>query len=68
MDDRGCEFCRDEQNMYFGHVEQLASNEDKGVLLRCPQCGWLYLDPRDGRSEPRHIEADTAASWFRFSS
>lgn len=54
--------------MYFGHVEQLASNEDKGVLLRCPQCGWLYLDPRDGRSEPRHIEADTAASWFRFSS
>lgn len=54
--------------MYFGHVEQVASNEDKGVLQRCPQCGWLYLDPRDGLSGPRHIDTGTAARWFGFSS
>jgi hypothetical protein len=67
VDDRGCEYCRDDQNMHYGHVEQVASNEDMGVLLRCPQCGWLYLDPSDGLSEPRHIDAANAASWFGFS-
>lgn len=68
VDDRGCEYCRDDQNMHFGHVEQVATNDDKGVLLRCPQCGWLYLDPCDGLSEPRHIDAGTAAHSFGFSS
>ncbi len=67
MDDRGCDFCRDDHNMHFGHVEQVASNEDKGVLLRCPECAWLYLDPCDGRSEPLSIDALDAASWFGFS-
>jgi uncharacterized C2H2 Zn-finger protein len=52
--------------MYFGHVEQVASNDDQGILLRCPRCGWLYLDPADG-SEPRHIDDTNAASWFGFS-
>jgi len=66
MDDRGCDFCRDDQNMHFGYVEQVASNEDKGVLLRCPHCGWLYLDRRDGLSEPGHIDAGNAESWFGF--
>lgn len=66
MGDRGCGFFRDDQNMHSGHVEQLASDEDKGVLLRCPRCGWLYLNPCDGLSEPRHIEAGAAASWFGF--
>jgi hypothetical protein len=29
--------------MYFGHVEQVASNEDRHtVLVRCPRCAWLY--------------------------
>jgi len=27
----------------------------------------LYLDPRDGLSEPRHIDAANAVSWFGFS-
>jgi hypothetical protein len=67
MDDRGCDYCLDDQNMYYGNVEQVASSEDKGVLLRCPQCGWPYLDPRDGRSEPRHIDAGDAANRFGFS-
>ena len=68
VDDRGCDYCRDDQNMHYGHVEQVASNEDRGVLLRCPQCGWLYLDPSDGLSEPRPLDAANAASWFGFSS
>jgi len=66
MDDRGCDYCRDDQNMHFGHVEQIASNEDGGVFLRCPQCRWLYLDPCDGHSEPYHTDSGTAASWFGF--
>ena len=54
--------------MHYGHVEQVASDEDRGVLLRCPQCRWLYLDPSDGVSEPRRIDAANAMSWFGFSS
>jgi hypothetical protein len=61
--ERGCDFCRDDQNMYFGHLEQVAASDDHGILLRCPQCAWLYLDPGDG-SEPRHIDAANALSWF----
>jgi hypothetical protein len=53
--------------MHYGHVEEVASNQDRGVLLRCRQCGWLYLDPSDGLSEPRRIDAADAASWFGFS-
>ena len=53
--------------MNFGHVGQVASNDDIGVLLRCPRCGWLYLDPMDGLSKPRHVDAETAASGFGFS-
>lgn len=68
VDDRGCAYCRDDQNMHFGHVEQVAANEDKGVLLLCPRCGWLYLDPRDGLFEPHHVDAGTAANCFGFSS
>lgn len=68
MDDRGCQYCRDDQNMHYGHVEQVASDEDKGILLRCPRCTWLYLDACDGRSEPRHIDAGSAATWFGFDS
>lgn len=54
--------------MHYGHVEQVASDEDKGILLRCPRCTWLYLDACDGRSEPRHIDAGSAATWFGFDS
>lgn len=66
VDERGCDYCRDDQNLHFGHVVPVASDEDKGVLLRCPHCGWLYLDPCDGLSDPRHIDTDTAARWFGF--
>ena len=64
--DRGCEFCADDANMHFGHVKQVAEDDLRGALLQCPRCGWFYLDPRDGLSEPRHIEPADAASWFGF--
>lgn len=66
VDDRGCDYCRDDQNMHYGHVAQVGSADDRGLLLRCPRCGWLYLDPCDGLSEPSHIGADDAATWFGF--
>ena len=53
--------------MRFGHVEQVASNEDTGLLLRCPRCGWLYLDPCDGIREPYSIDRSDAARWFDYS-
>lgn len=52
--------------MLYGHVEQVASSEARGtVLLRCPQCGWLYEDNQ--RSEPVHVTADNAWEWFGYS-
>lgn len=66
MSERGCEFCRDDQNLHFGHVEQVASIEDRGLLLRCPRGGWLYLDPSNGVTEPTHMDADDAASLFGY--
>jgi hypothetical protein len=66
VEERGCEYCRDDQNMHLGHVEQVASDDGHGLLLRCPECSWLYLDPSDGLSEPRHIDSATAASWFGY--
>ena len=64
MNQRGCEYCLDDRNMKFGHVEQIASSEQRGLLLRCPQCGWLYVDPSDGVSEPIRIALDDAANSF----
>lgn len=67
VEQRGCDFCGDDQNMHFGHVEQVASSEAKGLLLRCPRCGWLYLDPRDGITEPYPIDRSDASRWFNYS-
>jgi hypothetical protein len=54
-DERGCDYCADDQNMFFGHVEQIASSERaRTILLRCPRCGWLYeTTPRcEARATP----------------
>ena len=66
VEDRGCDYCRDDQNMGNGHVEQVASSSKRGLLLQCPRCGSLYLDPSDGVSDTRYIDAETASSWFEF--
>lgn len=64
VDSRGCDFCRDDQNMCSGHIEQVASSQAEGLLLRCPRCGWLYLDPCDGITEPYPIDVADASRLF----
>jgi hypothetical protein len=66
MQERGCDYCRADSNMLYGHVEQVAASaERRTVLLRCPQCGWLYED--DQRSDPVHVSADKARERFEYS-
>jgi hypothetical protein len=67
MEYRGCDFCRDDENMSCGPVSQVASSESVGVLLRCPRCAWLYLDPRDGFTAAFPIEGRDASRWFDYS-
>ena len=44
---RGCEFCAEPGNLYFGHVTQLASNASRrSVLLQCPRCSAYYEESR----------------------
>ncbi len=65
MSDRGCEYCADDANMYFGHVAQIGSNETlRKLLLRCPRCGWLYEASASGPKDATHISATDAAERF----
>ena len=65
MNDRGCEYCADDGNMYFGHVEQIGSSELLGkLLLRCPRCGWLYQASAAGPKDAIHISAAEASQRF----
>ena len=52
----GCDYCRDEQNRFFGHVTQIASDEDRRmILLRCPRCGAIYENIPDGDDATRRL-------------
>jgi hypothetical protein len=65
MAERGCEYCADDQNMYFGHVVQIGSSEASGrLLLKCPRCGWLYERSPRGRNDATRISAAEAATRF----
>jgi hypothetical protein len=64
---RGCDFCRDDPNLLFGRVEQVSSNEATGILLRCPYCQCLYLDPADGITRPYPVDNADAARWMDWS-
>jgi hypothetical protein len=35
----GCEYCADEDNRSFGHLDQLCDESGGVVVLRCPRCG-----------------------------
>jgi uncharacterized C2H2 Zn-finger protein len=49
MSDRGREYCAADDNMCFGHVEQIGSSDSlRKILLRCPRCGWLYQASASG--------------------
>jgi hypothetical protein len=66
-DGRGCGYCADDQNMFFGHVQQVSSSEQRGTLLvRCPHCGWHYeITPR-GDARSHHLSEEVARERFTF--
>jgi hypothetical protein len=40
---RGCGYCAQEDNVRFGDVHTVSTNEVRHtLLLQCPRCGWLY--------------------------
>ena len=60
--DFGCDYCEDDQNRWYGHVKQIGSSEDRGmILLRCPKCGTLYENtPKGDDATQRLTEAEAA--------
>jgi hypothetical protein len=65
--DRGCDYCASDDNMYLGHVEQIASDERTlQLLLRCPRCGWLYSASAQGPKEATNLTAEQARRRFDF--
>ena len=65
MVDYGCEYCADDQNRWFGHVEQVASSEERRmILIRCPRCGALYENTPAGEDQTRRLTEDEAEALF----
>jgi hypothetical protein len=63
----GCDYCASDDNMYYGHVEQVASSEPtQTLLLRCPRCGWLYEATASGQKDARRISEDAARLRFDY--
>jgi hypothetical protein len=58
--DFGCDYCRDDQNRFYGHVTQIESDERRCMLLlQCPRCGALYENSVRGPDLTRRLtEAD----------
>lgn len=64
---RGCDYCASDDNMYYEHVERVASSEALGLLLlRCPHCGWMYETDPTGMQEPRHLNENEARCRFDY--
>jgi uncharacterized C2H2 Zn-finger protein len=65
MTDSGCDYCRDDQNRFYGHVQQIASNEATGVILiRCPRCSTLYENSPAGEDRTRRLTKAEAGTRF----
>jgi hypothetical protein len=63
--DFGCEYCADDHNRWFGHVEQVAAADDRQmILIRCPRCGALYENTPAGDDQTRRLTADEAEALF----
>ncbi len=61
----GCDYCADDQNRWYGHVTQIASDEKRRMLLsRCPRCATLYENTPDGEDKTRRLTEAQAASLF----
>jgi hypothetical protein len=63
--DFGCDYCRDDQNRFYGHVTQIGSSEERGmILIRCPRCGALYENAPRGPDRTRRLTAAEAVERF----
>lgn len=63
--ERGCGYCASDDNMYYGHVKQIGSDEvTHALLLRCPQCGSLYVTSPKGPKDARWISEQEARRRF----
>lgn len=61
----GCDYCADDANRFYGHVTQVATDEDRGlILLRCPRCGALYENTAGGFDETRRLTVLEAQQAF----
>ena len=59
--DFGCAFCQDDANRFYGHVEQIGSDESRQlILLRCPRCGALYENTTRGSDATRRLDVEEA--------
>ena len=63
--DFGCDYCRDDQNRWYGHVTQIASSEEREtILLRCPRCNALYENAPRGLDQARRLTEAEASRLF----
>ena len=63
--DFGCDYCRDDQNRFYGHVTQIGSDEGRRMLLlRCPRCGALYENSARGPDLTRRLTETEAERLF----
>ena len=63
--DFGCDYCADDQNRWFGHVTQIGSDEERGlILLRCPRCGAFYENTAGGDDQTRRLTTAEAAQLY----
>jgi hypothetical protein len=61
----GCEYCANNENRWYGHVTQIASDESRAmILLRCPRCGALYENSAGGPDATRRLTEDQARELF----
>jgi hypothetical protein len=61
----GCDYCRDDQNRWYGHVTQIGSSEERRtLLLRCPRCGALYENTPEGPDQTRRLSEADAGRLF----
>jgi DNA-directed RNA polymerase subunit M/transcription elongation factor TFIIS len=65
--ERGCGYCASDDNMFYGHVKQIGSDDvTRTLLLRCPQCGWLYVTSPRGPKDATPISEQEAHRRYTF--
>jgi len=61
----GCGYCADDRNRWYGHVKQIGSSEERGmILLLCPRCGALYENTAGGADQTRRLTLAEAARLY----